>query len=556
MSLVISRRVAFGLVVVALVGVARLAAQEKPAQGLQAVITTADDEQISTRIVGVADGQLQLATEPARSLALADVSRIDLGQILATATDGTELLWIGQDNHDLVQVGGASGGNGVQDLHLHAVNLRSVGLRQITVVCRFPRQLRVWRFDTAQSPHWRLAIARADLAPEAELYIEPAAIDSFGQKFDVTYTYNDGITTKASVTATTHTSDRRKIDRSVRAGSAAASSGAQGPGGAGAEVFLSDSGHLQGELTEFDSEALTIRTMWKTDLQIPLLRARGVWFGNSAPPGARTEFEKHMADPAGEDVVLVVAQDKTTAHIQARVQSLAEGKLTVRYEGADRSIDRDRVLGVVFAAHPPLEKLSGPVQVFVFGSGDVLMGKWVGYDDEKLEIETAWNARVTVPVAEVGQIRVRGGKVTFLPDLEPIAVEEVPYFSRVISWRPDAGFDGELPRLRGKKPMRSLAMHARCVLTYALDGQYEKFKATLGFDDSAGGRGRVDCRVLVDGREQFVREDFRAIDDPVLVEISVAGAKQMSLEVDFGLAEDVGDRILWAEPRLFRAKGK
>ncbi len=37
----------------------------------------------------------------------------------------------------------------------------------------------------------------------------------------VTYTYNDGIKTKVSVTATTHTSDTRRIDRRARAGSTA-----------------------------------------------------------------------------------------------------------------------------------------------------------------------------------------------------------------------------------------------------------------------------------------------------------------------------------------------
>jgi len=214
------------------------------------------------------------------------------------------------------------------------------------------------------------------------------------------------------------------------------------------------------------------------------------------------------------------------------------------------------VLGVVFAAHPPPPKTAGAVQLFVFASDDVMTGKWVGYDDGKLEIETAWNARVTVPADLVKQIRVRGGRVTFLPDLEPIAVEEVPYFGRVISWRRDAGFDGEPPRLRGKKPGRSLAVHSRSVLTYALDGQYDKFKATLGFDDSAGTRGRVDCRVLVDGREEFAQADFRADQDPLSVEVSVKDARQMSLEVDFGQAADVGDRILWADPRLFRAEGK
>jgi hypothetical protein len=559
MSPTMSPRVVLGLAaVVALFGAAGFAADEpKAPEGLQAVITTADDEQTSAVIAGLKDGQLQLATEPPRTVALNDVARIDVGEIVATAVGGADLLWMGQDNHDLVQVGGASGGNGVQDLHLHAANLRAVGLKQITVVCRLPGQLRVWRLDTSQSPHWRLAIARADLAPEAELYLEPASVDSFGQKFEVKYTYTDDIAATASVVATTHTSDQRKIDRRVRAGTAAGPADAVAAVEASAaEVYLADSGILHGDLTELNAETLTIGTKWGAGIQVPLLQAVGVWFGSAGPAGGLADFQKQMAGPGAEDQVFVLAPDKTMTSIQAGLRGLTKEKLNVRFEGEDRSIDRNRVLGVVFAAHPPLPKPDGPAQVFVLSSGDLFSGKWVGLADNKLEIELPWNARVAVPAKEIGQIRVRGGRVTSLVDLEPVAVEEVPYFGRAIPWRRDSGFDGEPPKLRGKQPMRSLAMHSRCVLTYALDEPYEKFKATLGFDDSAANRGRVDCRVLVDGREAFARQDFRAESDPLPIEVSVAGAKQLALEVDFGLAEDVGDRILWAEPRLFRASEK
>jgi hypothetical protein len=195
------------------------------------------------------------------------------------------------------------------------------------------------------------------------------------------------------------------------------------------------------------------------------------------------------------------------------------------------------------------------LQLFALAGGDRLSGKWVGIDEKQLVIETRWNERAGVAVDQVVQIRVRGGRVTMLADLEPVTVEQVPYFGRLIAWRRDVGFDGE-PKLRGKKPGRSIAVHSRCALTYALDGQYEKFKTTLGFDDSAGTRGRVDVRVLMDGREAFSQKDFRADQEPLAVEVSTSGAKQMTLEVDFGEEQDVGDRILWADSRLFRAETK
>jgi len=235
---------------------------------------------------------------------------------------------------------------------------------------------------------------------------------------------------------------------------------------------------------------------------------------------------------------------------------LSAGKLNVRFEGADRAVKQERVLGVVFAAHANLPPVTTPHQVFLFASGDTLAGRWLALDGGNLEFETHWQSRVKAAATDLAEIRSRNGRLTSLCDLEPVSVEEVPYFGRVIHWRRDQGFDGTPAAFKGKRPARWLAMHSHSVLTYALDGQYEKFKTTVGFDDSAGNRGRALCRVSVDGRELFLQPDFRSDQDPQEIELSVAGAKQLSLEVGFGEEQDVGDRIIWAEPRLFRVEAK
>ncbi|MBI3839433.1 MAG: NPCBM/NEW2 domain-containing protein [Planctomycetia bacterium] len=530
---------------------ARSDEQTSPAP-LQAVVTTADDEQIGGAISGLADGKLSLSSEPPRSIDLSDVQRIEFGkQISVSSSSAAELVWIGQDNHDLVQVGGASGGNGIQDLHLHVNTLKPLAIKQIIAVCRFPNQLRVWRLDTSQSPHWRLAIARADLAAEAELYLEPASIDSFGLKFDLTATYGDGTTSKSSTTATTHTSDQLKVDRATQPGQTVAKTVA--PAVANAEVFLADRGHVRGEVVEITPDLITLRTAWKAALRIPILQARGIWFAGAAPAETRADFDKQMSAPTGEDVAFLLGRDKAPAQIAGSVTGLSGGKLAFRFEGSDRSVNQDRLLGLVFAAHPKIPLPSTPFHLLMLNSGDSISGRWVALNDGTLEIETLWQSRFQVPSGEVAEIRSRNGRLTFLGDLDPISVDEVPYFGRVIHWARDQGFDDAPPKVKGKQPSRSIAMHSRSVLTYALDEQFEKFKATLGFDDSAGTRGRVLCRVTVDGRELFVQKDFRSDQDPLNVEVPLHGAKQMTLEVDFGEAEDIGDRVIWAEPRLFRA---
>ena len=532
----------------------RLVADEPPAGGMQAVLVTIDDEQLSGKITGLADGKLNVATEPPRSIALTDLQRIEIGKAIA-GTASSDLTWVGQDNHDLVQVGGASGGNGIQDIHLHVANLKSQGIKQIAILCRFQgKQLRVWRLDTSKSPFWRIAIARADLATDAELYLEPAAADAFGEKFEVTITYNDNSTTVTGTTGGTHTSDQLKIDNTAKPGQPAA----KAPSLATKSktiVYLGthkqSQGRLHGDLARLSAEALALATDWKQEIEIPLLRVTGIWFGKSV---GRAEFDKQMAAPAGDDTVLLNASDGTLAQIQCSVLGFAEEKLNVRYDGADRSIKEDRLLGIVLAAHPEVAANSAPFQVFTLASGDSIWGTLAAINDQDVEIDSLWQSRVKLPAGGLADIRFRNGKLTFLSDLEPIAVEETAYFGRVIHWRRDLGFDDTPAKVKGRQVTRCLAMHSRSVLTFALDGQYEKFKTRLGFDDSAGNRGQAACRVLVDGREALANKNLRSTDDAVEVEVSVRGAKQLALEVDFGEGEDVGDRIIWAEPRLFRAE--
>jgi arylsulfatase A len=94
------------------------------------------------------------------------------------------------------------------------------------------------------------------------------------------------------------------------------------------------------------------------------------------------------------------------------------------------------------------------------------------------------------------------------------------------------------------------------VLTYALEGEYQSFKCLVGFDESGRGRGQVICRVMGDGKELYADADLKATTEPKPIDIDVAGVKRLSLEIDFGAAEDTGDRVIWAEPRVFRADKK
>ena len=78
------------------------------------------------------------------------------------------------------------------------------------------------------------------------------------------------------------------------------------------------------------------------------------------------------------------------------------------------------------------------------------------------------------------------------------------------------------------------------------------FTAIVGFAQPHGAAGRADLRVMGDDRLLFEHLDARGDQDPIPLRLSVEGVRTLSLEVDFGRGQDVGDRVVWADPRLIR----
>jgi hypothetical protein len=535
-----------------------MAAEGAGAPANSATVTTAEGEQLAGPVVGLADGKLTIGTEPPRTYDLADLELVELGHSPPAPAGPNGLEWIGQDNHDVAQVGAATGGNGIQDIHLRALNLERKKVLQVLIVCRMPKQVRAWRLDTSNSPHWRLALERSESAPQADLYLEPPTDDCFGIKFEATFTYEDGSTSKAEVTATTHTSDQAKVNAAAKPGenTGATQKPSAEPAADNSQAFLAGGGRLQGNLIGLTADSLKLRSAWGGDLDLPTLHLGGVWLGNKDVAGSRADFDKQLSAPAAEDTVFLLAPDGTKAQISGSVQGLTDQQLSVRFKDENRSIKKERVLGVVFAERPKLPPILDTHQLFTFASGDSIAGHWRGLKDGTCDVETIWHAHVPVPMGSLAEIRTRNGKLAYLSDIEPSAVEEVPYFGRVIHWGANQGFEGNPPSFKGKKPGHSIAMHSRSRLTFALDEQFAAFKTTLGFDDSSAKRGRVSCRVILDGRELFSEKDLRADQDVRELELALDGGKELTLEVDFGENDDIGDRVMWVEPRLIRRTAK
>lgn len=504
-------------------------------------VTTVFEKQVSGRLNRVEGGKLYLEGGSIDSLPLDEVAQLELDypQTLAIA-------WLGQDNRDVVQIGSSLAGNKIQDMHLRltGVPFRRT-IKQIVIVGRYPGQIRVWRLDPTHTPHWRIGLEKEPTSYTADLFLEPNLKDAFGLTFSVIITYDDGSTARLSTNATTHTSNELKV------GAQAKIVGKQPP--PSTTVRLEGGDLLRGELLSLGDETLTLKTAWAPDLRVPSLMVSLLSFDRVGPPEARQLLEAKAAERGREDTVLAIGRDQTIAPITGTVQSVADGKVTMLFEGQPRMLQQDRVVGIVLASRPdrPAERTS--CQVFQLTSGETISGAWEGIAKEGLRLRTRWGQTLLFEHTQVRSIGTRNGKLVYLSDLPLAEVDEAPYFSRRFPFRRDQSLFGQ-PLVIGKKQYaKGLAVHARCVLTYELDGSYESFKSTLAFDRSSEGRGRVNVRVIADGKSVFARDDVRASQVPLPVEARLAGARTLALEVDFGEEEDVGDRVIWADARILRA---
>jgi hypothetical protein len=313
---------------------------------------------------------------------------------------------------------------------------------------------------------------------------------------------------------------------------------------------------LRGQLLGMTEEALTLKTAWNAEISVPLLRVGGLWFGALNNNQAQQMFKASLESPKADDVAIVVSRDKSLTEIKGNLQGFEKNQLKLVYEGEARGINQGRLVGVVLAAHPAQRPSAAAYQVVQFAGGDKLSGTLTGMNANGFEMKTAWGTSLSLPTAAVNRIAFRNGKLVYLSDVEPVSVDQVAYFDRLMPYRRDVSLTGAPLKLKGTAYPKGLAVHSRTVLSYALDGQYETFRATVGFDDEAQGRGAVACRVLADQKELFANPNLRPADGPVEIDVALEKAKVLTLEIDFGDLEDTGDRVIWGGARILRASAK
>ena len=176
-----------------------------------------------------------------------------------------------------------------------------------------------------------------------------------------------------------------------------------------------------------------------------------------------------------------------------------------------------------------------------------------------VQCELEGGAVVEVRLTDVACVSFLG-QATFLSDLVPTEVVESGLQGEAVHpWQRDASALGGPLVSGGRAHARGLGVHSRSRLVFRVPAGAVHFWTRVGLDDSSAELGvsaNADVRVLLDGTLRFERKGLGAGEAQDTGLIEVRPGQLLALEVDFGRARDIGDRVDWLSPVFLPAGGR
>ena len=271
-------------------------------------------------------------------------------------------------------------------------------------------------------------------------------------------------------------------------------------------------------------------------------------------PAAVEKIAATLVAAADGDRLVVRAAPQEYVPVAGVLKSIAADKITFVYADEDRTIDTAKVVAVKLAS--------------VAGDRPQPRGVLLAADGTRLPFDAAELTAgavglrgtpvgdVSIPIDRIAAIRYHSGRVTYLSDLTPSAIEQTGAFGPVFTYRNDRSAANIPLQLDGRTYARGVGLHSRCTLTYNLAGaRYQTFVALVGIDDTARPRGDAVLTLSADGKPLAGPITLTGsgpagtkLTHPI--RLDVRGVKLLTIAVDFGADLDVGDHVNLADAKL------
>jgi hypothetical protein len=310
-----------------------------------------------------------------------------------------------------------------------------------------------------------------------------------------------------------------------------------------------------------DKEHLSADWALGGEFKLPLEWVGGIML---APPVDRhvadeMRFRLHRGDAAAarsakddSDRLILLNGDELTAEIL----SLDENAVKIRSAAGEMTIPKEKIAAAAF--NPSLATKPNPADGRLWvgtGDGSRMIASSLVIEGDAAKLKLAGGVSLAVPAAKIVAIQPLAGRTTYLSDLKPAGYQHIPFLDLSWQYRTDRNVLGTQLRAGGRLFLKGLGMHSAARLTYSLDKPYRTFAAAAAIDDQTGGRGSAIFRVYTDDgfstwQLKFESPIVRGGAAPVPISIDLAGAKRLSLLVDFADHGDEQAHADWLNARL------
>lgn len=198
------------------------------------------------------------------------------------------------------------------------------------------------------------------------------------------------------------------------------------------------------------------------------------------------------------------------------------------------------------------EIVEGPGALVQLVDGSMLVARRAAWRGGSLQIDTGLGQAMAPPPEAIRTIESIGGRRVWLSDVPLTRAREICYFDHAMpSVSPARGNIASI-RLGGVTHSRGLRFAGAGHRSWTLEGQFVFFRASLGMEDSAGPLADADVVIRVDGRPVIEHRGLRSGQPARPVEVDLAGAKELEIEVGFGRRGPVQDCVVLVNPALIK----
>lgn len=310
---------------------------------------------------------------------------------------------------------------------------------------------------------------------------------------------------------------------------------------------LAGGDRILGEPAGFVDEMVLWKNPAVGDVQVPLKDCRLLLRAGRTienPDLVRTEDYIHLANgDSAKGIITDIGPDG----------------VKISADGADLALPLDAIDYIHFAQAGQPKENTGVAFRVRLTDGSFLTVQSVESNGSELTLAFTPQDKRKLPLTSVAGIEQLNGPVSWLSSRRPSQVVQTPYYGTT-TWptRMDMTVGGRPITFAGRTYARGIGVHSYSRIDYALDGKYKAFRTQYAMaTEDKRQYADVTVRIRIDDKPVHERRNFKAEELSKVVVVDVpAGAKVLTLEVDYGAALDIQDRFNWIEPALLREKPK